>query len=57
MAKCFRLRELDNGEGSLANLSWQGDVFKVLILLHLFYREMLEYATVSDQGNAQTVIW
>ena len=36
---------------------WQGDVYKVVLALHEFHRTEIQFMTIEDSGNAQTVIW
>ena len=38
------------------NKAWMGDVFKVLYFIKLF-NSNLEYATIINNGNPQTVVW
>lgn len=36
---------------------WQGDVYRVVMLLDRHHRDQLGWATVTDGGKPQTVVW
>lgn len=36
--------------------AWHGDTFKTVLAIHDFFPQF-SYATVTDQGNPQTVVW
>ena len=36
---------------------WQGDVYRVVMLLDRHHRDVLDWATVTDGGKPQTVVW
>lgn len=43
-------------ESLIVSSAWHGDVYKCLILISLFHTN-INYATITDQGNPQTVLW
>ncbi len=44
-----------NTDGTF-NIKWMGDVFKILYFINLF-NSNLEYATIINNGNPQTIVW
>ena len=42
--------------GPQSNGSWHGDVYKVVYAIHDFCPN-LNYVTIIDQGNPQTIVW
>ena len=36
---------------------WHGDVYKVVLALHEFHRAHIEFMTIENSGNAQTLMW
>jgi hypothetical protein len=36
---------------------WLGDVYKVVLVLNEFHRDHIEFMTVENSGNAQTLVW
>jgi hypothetical protein len=51
-AHSYRERE----RAGLPGNPWHGDVYKVVLALHDFFPN-LNYATITDGGNPQTLIW
>tara|TARA_Y100001968_G_C19432616_1_gene757891 strand:- start:1287 stop:2048 length:762 start_codon:yes stop_codon:yes gene_type:complete len=51
----LRIAESPSYDGKI-NYAWMGDVFKILYFINLF-NSNLEYATISNNGNPQTVVW
>ena len=39
------------------NFSWQGDVYKAVFLLTSLYTDSLNFATLTDGGHFQMIIW
>ncbi|MDD5275478.1 MAG: class I SAM-dependent methyltransferase [Methylovulum sp.] len=50
--KAIRYRKQSGKEGK----QWHGDVYKVIFALHDFY-PALNYRTILDSGNPQTLVW
>lgn len=40
----------------ITDLSWHGDVYKVMLLLHAHHPE-LDWVTITDRGNPQAFVW
>lgn len=53
MQRAIKYREL---EAKSTNRSWHGDVFKTVFLIHDFMQG-LNYRTIVDAGNPQTLVW
>lgn len=54
-AECISLRR-SKAPNSPFKAHWQGDVYKMIVLLALFHKNF-NYATISDGENYQTVVW
>lgn len=50
--KAIKYRELTANKGN----AWHGDVFKVIFALHDFH-PALNYRTIINSGNPQTIVW
>lgn len=56
-AECVKLRSISNSPTKSQDpLAWHGDTYKSLILIKLFHPS-LDYATITDGENPQTVVW
>ena len=54
-AECVSMRR-SKAPNSPYKAHWQGDVYKMIVLLALFHKNF-NYATISDGENYQTVVW
>ena len=48
--------DLRQSDLQVRDASWHGDVYKVVFAMHDFHPG-LQYATIMDSGNPQTLVW
>jgi hypothetical protein len=51
--EAVNLRKEEHGGN---DMSWHGDVFKLVFAIHDFF-PMFSYATINTEGNPQTLVW
>jgi hypothetical protein len=51
--KCYELRLRETGSNEL---TWQGDVFKVILMLNIFLKDTFEWRTVIDVPQPKTIV-
>jgi len=56
MEEAFRERADSVAPQELTDLSWHGDIFKVIAIIHDYHKN-LQYRTFWNGGNAQTLVW